>query len=77
MSLSADYRRLLRRENKCYSIIQKSFKKQRQFLDEHLQDLYENYTLNIELAWNYLNTAYVNLYREKARQNVVNDEPLG
>lgn len=76
MSLSVDYRRLLRRENKCYSIIQKSFKRQRQFLDDNLQDLYENYTLNIELAWNYLNDTHVHLYQEKDRRNVVNSEPL-
>ena len=78
MSLSVDYRRLLRKENKCYSIIQKSFKKQREFLDNNLQDLYEKYTINIELARNYLNNTHVHIYPDKkSREDVVNEEPLG
>lgn len=77
MPLSADYRRLLNKENKAYSIIQKSFKKQRDYLEKNLQDLYENYTINIGLERNYLqNNSHVHLYREKGWEKIVSEEPL-
>ena len=37
--LSQDYRNLLRKESKVYSMIQKSFKKQRKYLKENIKDL--------------------------------------
>ena len=65
MSVSADYRRLLRREVKIYSIIQKSFKKQKQFLHDNVKELYEKYPYNICIERNILNNQHVHLYPEK------------
>jgi len=77
MSVSADYRRLLRREIKIRTIIEKSFKKQSEFLQAHLKDLYENYKYNIELTRNKLNNEHVHIYREKKdRFDIENNEPL-
>lgn len=77
MSVSADYRRLLRREIKIRTIIEKSFNKQRQFLLDNVKDLYENYRYNIEIARNNLNNEHVHLYPDKkARYDVVNESPL-
>ena len=64
MSVSADYRRLLRREVKIYSIIQKSFKKQKQFLHDNVKELYEKYPYNICIERNILNNQHVHLYNE-------------
>ena len=76
MSVSADYRRLLKRELKIRTIIEKSFKQQREFLAENVEDLYTNYTYNIEIARNRLNNEHVHLYPVKSRYDVSNDEPL-
>ena len=77
MSLSADYRRLLNREMKIYSIIQKSFKKQKEFLEANVEDLYTNYKYNIEIERANLNNEKVHLYPEKKwRFDVENNEPL-
>ena len=77
MSLSPDYRRLLRKEVKAYTIIQKSFKKQEQFLNDNVIDLYENYTINISVAYNYLQNANVHIYPDKkAREDEYQEEPL-
>lgn len=77
MSVSADYRRLLRRELKIRTIIEKSFKKQREYLEANVWNLYENYKYNIELTRNNLNNEHVHLYPEKKdRYDVANDEPL-
>ena len=62
---------------KIYSIIQKSFKKQRAFLEENVEDLYKNYKYNIEIERNNLNNEYVHLYPDKkSRFDVENNEPL-
>lgn len=77
MVLSADYRRMLRKEVKAYSIIQKSFNKQSKFLEENVEDLYLNYTVNIGLAYNYVNNAYVHIYPDKkGREDEYQEEPL-
>lgn len=77
MSLSADYRRLLNREMKIYSIIQKSFKKQKEFLEANVEDLYTNYKYNIEIERANLNNEKVHLFPEKKwRFDVENNEPL-
>lgn len=77
MSLSADYRRLLNREMKIYSIIQKSFKRQREFLEDNCEDLYKNYKYNIEIERANLNNEYVHIYPDKKwRFDVENNEPL-
>jgi hypothetical protein len=65
MSLCADYRRLLNREMKIYSIIQKSFKKQKEFLEANVEDLYTNYKYNIEIERANLNNEKVHLFPEK------------
>lgn len=71
MSLSADYRRLLNREAKIYSVIQKNFKKQSKFFMENVQDLYEKYPLNISIAWNNLNNQQVHLYPDKKNRETI------
>lgn len=77
MSVSPDYRRLLKRELKTRTIIQKSFKRQRQFLEDHVEDLYENYKYNIEITRAKLNWQHVHLYPEKKeRYDIENNEPL-
>lgn len=77
MSLSVDYRRLLRKEIKAYTIIQKSFKKQSKFLEDNVEDLYDNYAINIGLAYNYLSNAYVHIYPDtKGREEEYQEEPL-
>lgn len=77
MAVSADYRRLLRKELKVRTIIQKSFKRQKKFLLDHVEDLYLNYRYNIELTWNNLINVTVDLYPEKKdRNDVENNEPL-
>lgn len=77
MSVSADYRRLLKRELKIRTIIEKSFKKQSEFLQNNVKDLYENYKLNIEITRNNLNNEHVHLYPDKKdRYDVENNEPL-
>lgn len=75
MAVSADYRRLLKKEAKAYTIVQKSFKKQEQFLMDHLEELYTKFPLQISLAYNYLNQA-PNLYK-KGREQEASSEPLG
>lgn len=77
MSVSIDYRRLLRRESKIRTIIQKSFKKQKEFLQDNVKELYEDYTYNIEIARARMNNQHVHLYPEKkSRYDVENDSPL-
>lgn len=78
MVLSPDYRRLLRKEIKAYTIVQKSFKKQAKRLEENVEDLYNNYVVNIWLAYNYLQNANVHIYpiQEKRWQDEYWDEPL-
>lgn len=78
MVLSPDYRRLLRKEVKAYTIVQKSFKKQAEWLERNVEDLYNNYPVNIGLAYNYLQNANVHIYpiQEKRRQDEYWDEPL-
>ena len=65
MSVSADYRRLLQREVKIYSIIQKSFKKQKEFLHDNVKDLYEKYPYSICIERSKLNNQQVHLFPEK------------
>lgn len=76
--LSPDYRNMLKKEAKAYSIIQKSFKKQSKFLKENAQDLYENHVYLISLEYNKLSNTNVNLYPDsKGRQDEVRwDTPL-
>jgi hypothetical protein len=77
MSVSADYRRLLKRELKIRTIIEKSFKKQREFLEKNVEKLFTEYTYNIQLTRNILNGEVVHLYPEtKSRYDVENNEPL-
>ncbi len=63
--LSQDYRNLLRKESKVYSMIQKSFKKQRKYLNENIKDLYENEIYIINIEYNILKNEHVHLYPEK------------
>lgn len=76
MSLSPEYRHLLNREMKIYSIIQKSFKEQRKFLEDNIEDLYTNYKYNIELERANLNNEKIHLYPEKSRNDIENNKPL-
>lgn len=77
MALSADYRRLLNREMKIYSIIQKSFKQQQKFLEDNVEDLFMNYKYNIEIEWNLMNDVHVHIYPDKKwRFDVENNKPL-
>lgn len=77
MSVSPDYRRLLKRELKMRTIIEKSFKKQRRFLESNVEDLYKNYKYNIEILRNLLNDEHVHIYPEtKSRYEVENNDPL-
>lgn len=77
MVLSADYRRLLRKEVKAYTEVQKSFKKQAKRLEENVEELYNNYTVNIWLAYNYLQNANVHIYpMKKSWEDEYGDEPL-
>lgn len=71
MALSADYRRLLKREVKIYSIIQKSFNKQKKFLHDNLKELYEKYPLNISIAREKINIQHVHLYPDKKNRETI------
>lgn len=75
MAVSADYRRLLNKEAKAYTIVQKSFKKQEKFLLDNLEDLYTKFPLQISLAYEHLNKA-PNLYTKGRYEDYV-EEPLG
>jgi len=75
MPVSADYRRLLRRENKIYSIILKSFKTQQKFLEDNLEILYTKYPTNISVAYTYLENV-MNIYPKKWRETEIAEEPL-
>ena len=63
--LSQDYRNLLRKEAKIYSIVQKSFKKQRKYLEENIRELYENHVYVINIEYNILQNEHVHLYPEQ------------
>ena len=76
MALSADYRRILRKEVKAYTICQKSFAKQEKFLMENLEELYTKFPLNISIAYNYL-TQTPTIYPKKDWKDEISDEPLG
>lgn len=65
--LSQDYRNLLRKEAKIYSIIQKSFKKQRKYLEDHVKDLYENHVYIINIEYSLLQNEHVHLYPEEKK----------
>ena len=59
------------------AVAEKSFKKQSEFLQNNVKDLYENYKLNIEITRNNLNNEHVHLYPDKKdRYDVENNEPL-
>lgn len=75
MTVSADYRRILRKEVKAYTIIQKSFAKQEKFLMENLEELYTKFPLNISMAFNYLNQTPT-IYPKKDRKTEYTEEPL-
>ena len=75
MTVSADYRRILRKEVKAYTIIQKSFAKQEKFLMENLEELYTKFPLNISIAFNYLNQTPT-IYPKKNRKIEYTEEPL-
>ena len=77
--LSQDYRNLLRKESKIYSIVQKSFKKQKKYLDENIKDLYENHIYIINIEYNLLNNEHVHLYQEEKKgrtEEVRGDDPM-
>lgn len=76
--LSQDYRNLLRKEAKLYSIVQKSFKKQRKYLEENVQDLYENHVYLISIEFNILQNEHVHLYPDKKgwKDEMFGDDPL-
>ncbi|MBQ5945189.1 hypothetical protein IJL65_02035 [bacterium] len=76
MTVSADYRRILRKEVKAYTICQKSFAKQEKFLMENLEELYTKFPLNISIAYNYL-TQTPTIYPKKDWKDEISDEPLG
>lgn len=65
MPVSANYRRIKTYEVKAYTICQKSLAKQYKFLQENLEDLYKNYTYNINLCYNLLINEHVHLYPDK------------
>lgn len=65
--LSQDYRNLLRKEAKLYTIIQKSFKKQRKYLEANIKDLYENHIYIINIEYSILNNEHVHLYPEEKK----------
>ena len=71
MSLPLNHRRILTNETKVYTICQKSFKKQYEFLMNNLEDLYENYVYNVELCYNELLNANVDLYRNKKSREYI------
>lgn len=71
MSVPINYRKIQTNEMKIYTICQKSFKKQYKFLKENVVDLYENYIYNVNLCYNELQNANVNLYRSnKSREDI-------
>lgn len=77
--LSQDYRNLLRKESKVYSMIQKSFKKQRKYLKENIKDLYENEIYIINIEYNILKNEHVHLYPEEKKNwkdEVFWDDPM-
>lgn len=77
--LSHDYRNLLRKEAKIYSIIQKSFKKQRKYLEENVKELYEKHVYIINIEYNILQNEHMHLYPEekKARTDEMRwDDPM-
>lgn len=76
MALSADYRRILRKEVKAYTICQKSFAKQEKFLMENLEELYTKFPLNISVEFAYLQQTPT-IFPKKRWQDEVTEEPLG
>ena len=76
--LSQDYRNLLRKESKIYSIVQKSFKKQRKYLDENIRDLYENYVYIVSIEYNILQNEHVHLYPDRKwwKDEMFGDDPM-
>jgi hypothetical protein len=62
MPISANYRRIKQYEVKAYTICQKSLAKQYKFLQENLEDLYNNYKYNINLCYDLLNNEHVHIY---------------
>lgn len=76
MSLPLNHRRILTNETKVYTICQKSFKKQYEFLMNNLEDLYENYVYNVELCYNELLNANVDLYRNKKSREYIEWQSL-
>lgn len=77
--LSQDYRNLLRKESKVYSMIQKSFKKQRKYLNENIKDLYENEIYIINIEYNILKNEHVHLYPEEKKNwkdEVFGNDPM-
>lgn len=69
--LSQKQKSLTYREAKLYSIVQKSFKKQRKYFEENVQDLYENHVLVVTAEYNILQNENVNLFPKKGRENEV------
>ena len=76
MSLPLNHRRILTNDTKVYTICQKSFKKQYEFLMNNLEDLYENYVYNGELCYNELLNANVDLYRSKKSREYIEWQSL-
>ena len=76
--LSQDYRNLLRKEAKIYSIVQKSFKKQRKYLEENIRELYENHVYVINIEYNILQNEHVHLYPDKKgwKDEIRWDDPM-
>jgi len=77
MAVDLNYRRIGRDETKAYTICQKSFNRQKAFLEENLEKLYTDYRYNIELSYNFLKNAVVHIYPDKKeREYEYGEEPL-
>ena len=77
MAVKLNHRRILHNEVKVYTILQKSFKRQLQFLLDNYAELYTKYPGKIMKEYNYLNQPVPNIYAwEKWRQTDVSSEPL-
>ena len=77
MAVKLNHRRILHNEVKVYTILQKSFKRQLQFLLDNYAELYTKYPGKVMKEYNYLNQPVPNIYAwEKWRQTDVSSEPL-
>jgi len=69
-----NHRRILNNEVLVYTICQKSFKKQLEFLKDNLENLYVNHPRKIEAEYNYLSQPVQSIY--KGWETEISSEPL-